>query len=370
MTALAADRMTPQRAGVDYVYPVAAATTIYTGSLVVLDAAGNAKPGTTATGLVAAGRAEHQVANPGLAGAEQVRVRRGVYRWVNSAAGDLIGAAEVNRACYIVDDQTVAKTSAGGTRSPAGLVVAVDEAGVWVDMSYQAVVAAAGALLPANNLSDVASAATARANLGATATGAALFTAANAGAGRTALGLGTLAVQNAPAAGAAAGTGVAVAESAGVVQRTTFTLTGVQVATTDVAGTCGYGGLKIYDFPAGLIQVLGAVTDLTLAAAAGIGATAALVGSLGTATAAGDNATLTGTEADIVPSTACPLVAGAGTMKGRSTAGTMAAGVFDGTSAAKALYLNFALPDADSSGNSTVTATGTIIVTWINHGDN
>lgn len=44
------------------------------------------------------------------------------------------------------------------------------------------------ALLAANNLSDVGSAATARSNLGATATGVSLFTAANAAAAATAIG--------------------------------------------------------------------------------------------------------------------------------------------------------------------------------------
>lgn len=47
---------------------------------------------------------------------------------------------------------------------------------------------AAGALLAANNLSDLAAVATARTNLGGTATGVALFTAANAAAAATAVG--------------------------------------------------------------------------------------------------------------------------------------------------------------------------------------
>ena len=167
MTALTSDRNTPQRPGTDFSFPVAASTTIYAGSLVVLDGLGNAKPGGVATGLITVGRAERRVVNAGLAGAEVVPVQRGIFRWGNSAAGDLITAAEIGDACYIVDDQTVAKTSAGGTRSPAGLVVDVDDIGVFVDTGWHMIAAAAGGLVAASNLSDVANAATARANIGA-----------------------------------------------------------------------------------------------------------------------------------------------------------------------------------------------------------
>ena len=37
--------------------------------------------------------------------------------FANSASGDLITAAEVGSDCYIVDDQTVAKTNGSSTRS-------------------------------------------------------------------------------------------------------------------------------------------------------------------------------------------------------------------------------------------------------------
>jgi hypothetical protein len=46
MTALTADRDTPMRDGDSYSYPMAAATEIFAGSLVVLDASGNAEPAT------------------------------------------------------------------------------------------------------------------------------------------------------------------------------------------------------------------------------------------------------------------------------------------------------------------------------------
>ena len=53
--ALTSDRHTTRRDGVENTDPVAADTTIHAGALVVLDASGNAEPGSAATGLTARG---------------------------------------------------------------------------------------------------------------------------------------------------------------------------------------------------------------------------------------------------------------------------------------------------------------------------
>jgi hypothetical protein len=167
MSALTADRQTLRKPGENYDYPVAAGVKIYAGALVVLNATGYAKPGVTGTGLVAVGRAEMYVDNTnGNDGDVRVSVRIGVYHWANSSAENAITIAEIGDVCYVVDDQTVAKTNGSGTRSPAGIVDDVDATGVWVRMGYQALTAPAGALVATANLSDVANAATARGNLG------------------------------------------------------------------------------------------------------------------------------------------------------------------------------------------------------------
>lgn len=133
MTALTRDRNTPRIEGDRYGDPVAADTVIYAGSLACLDASGNAVPGATATTLTARGRAEELADNTGgAAGDVTVTVRPGTYRWANSAAADAITRAEIGDDCYIVDDQTVAKTNGGSTRSLAGKIVDVDADGVWV----------------------------------------------------------------------------------------------------------------------------------------------------------------------------------------------------------------------------------------------
>lgn len=184
MTALAKDRNTPYRAGEDFSFPVAATKKLFAGSLVALSATGYATPGAAALGLIAVGVAEEQVDNSaGADGAKTVHVRRGLFRFTNSGGGDAIARTEVGQACYIVDDQTVAKTDGGGARSPAGFVEDVDDDGVWVLVGFGPVASPAGALLAANNLSDVAAAATARANLGANKVSLELLAADLAGAG-------------------------------------------------------------------------------------------------------------------------------------------------------------------------------------------
>jgi hypothetical protein len=137
MTALTADRDTQRRENLLRNFPVAAGAKIFAGSLVCLNATGFATKGAVATTLQAVGRAEVQADNTGGAdGAQRVDVMSGIFRFANSAAGDLIALTEVDKPCYIVDDQTVAKTNAGATRSQAGIVRDVDAGGVWVEIGY------------------------------------------------------------------------------------------------------------------------------------------------------------------------------------------------------------------------------------------
>lgn len=137
MTALAADRPTPNRTGELLELPAAAAKKFFAGALACLDAAGRATPGATATTLKGLGRVEAYADNSaGAAGALTVKIRMGCFRWANSASTDAITTAEIGTDCYVVDDQTVAKTSGTDTRSIAGKVVDVDAQGVWVRSGF------------------------------------------------------------------------------------------------------------------------------------------------------------------------------------------------------------------------------------------
>lgn len=135
MTALADNRAIPQwgTTGIPHVlnFPQKGTTTIFQGGLCVLNA-GYLAPGTVATGLIAVGVASALSKNTGADGAVNAECEAGVFPFKNSASGDLIAQADVGGDCFIVDDQTVAKTSATNTRSKAGKVIAVDANYVWV----------------------------------------------------------------------------------------------------------------------------------------------------------------------------------------------------------------------------------------------
>lgn len=219
------------------------------------------------------------------------------------------------------------------------------------------------------------------------------------------------------AVGTINGTGVTLTGeyTTGIVKQTVIRLDSVVITMTDDGANGSIGSLKVYDMPAGLIRILGARTKMTATAAAGISATGTLKHSLGTAAAATTDA-LTLTKANIIPSTNTTLSSSAGAVAGVSAAtaivaltdssgGTASdtipaqtgsyveatqettvaslAGkineivarltlqgnglglVVNGISSAADIYLNFGVADGDSSANSTVTVTGTIIIDWM-----
>ncbi|WP_437759492.1 hypothetical protein [Sorangium sp. So ce1389] len=99
------------------------------------NASGYAVPASTSAGLIAVGVAQEPVTNSGADGSKLVLVHPGVFPFANSSAGDQITVADLYKVCYLVDDQTVAKTSGSGSRSIAGIVIAIDSAGVHVLIS-------------------------------------------------------------------------------------------------------------------------------------------------------------------------------------------------------------------------------------------
>lgn len=173
--------------------------------------------------------------------------------------------------------------------------------------------------------------------------------------------------------GTKAGTAVTADETGlGNVHTTVLTFAAQAIALTDVPGTVAYGGMKVYDFPEGAILFKGAVADLAVAkSSSGVNADWEGDFSLGTASAAGD-ASLTIAEADLIPSTGTPAAdQGATTAKGVSTSNE-APKILDGTAAAKSVYLNFLVDDADHDVTTTpcnLVVTGTITISWERLGD-
>ena len=134
------DILTQKVAPEDQVLPsliqigVEAATTIYGGTLVMVDASGYAVPAaasTTGAPGKDVGRCERQVVNTtaagggaGAAGALQVLVDRGAY-WYALNADSTVTIASFGQNVYASDDSTVSLSDGGGQRPYAGYLICV-----------------------------------------------------------------------------------------------------------------------------------------------------------------------------------------------------------------------------------------------------
>jgi hypothetical protein len=126
-----AARNTDERPGEFLCLPMAAGKIIYKGTIVAIDALGNANPGANTVGLVVMGLAHETVDNSaGDAGDLTINVKRGVFKLANSA-GSALTAAYVGTIAMVEDDETVATAASNSIK--AGLVVEVESDGVWID---------------------------------------------------------------------------------------------------------------------------------------------------------------------------------------------------------------------------------------------
>jgi hypothetical protein len=170
--------------------------------------------------------------------------------------------------------------------------------------------------------------------------------------------------------GAKAGSTVTAVENGdGVLHRTTLTLTATPITLTDDPGNGQYGGVKVYDFPAGNILVLGAIVDVDLTL---VGAqwTDAAEGDVGLGTAAPSVGTaLATTKQNIITTT--PIAAMTDQV-GAIDCQSVAAGIPLATAAASDadLYLNVRIDDqAAHTTAANNLMTGTVVFTWVNLGD-
>ncbi len=146
MTALSADRATDQ-IGIEQAlirnFGVKGGEKIFAGGIVAL-LAGVAAAGATATGLTCVGRAEEDADNSGGAdGALTINVMRGIFRYDNDGA-DAVTAADIGNDCYLIDDQTVAKTD--GTDIAAEILGSGDGTAKIFNFTLAALPASAGSL--------------------------------------------------------------------------------------------------------------------------------------------------------------------------------------------------------------------------------
>lgn len=185
------DRSTPSIIAV----AVAAAADIIQGTLVGLDSSGYLVKADEDSSIRIIGMAEESKDNTdGSNGDLTCNVRMGVFKWANSAGVDALSRIHVGETCYAVDNQTVGRSSLGGTRPPAGIVVEVESDGVFVETHLGVAVAPLAqtiTLLAGADLSSVGKIA-----VKVNSSGKAVA----AGAGEHAIGV----LQNAPAADAVA----------------------------------------------------------------------------------------------------------------------------------------------------------------------
>lgn len=160
----------------------------------------------------------------------------------------------------------------------------------------------------------------------------------------------------------------------GIVHKTVLTCTATPITITDDADVAQYGGVKVYDFPEGMLCTMGAVIDGAVTG----GVTGTIINTwaggvaLGTATAT-TGATLTGTEADILPEVdVAAATAKVATVDAVSVATALTesgARWLDGTGTAKDLFLNLVVDDDVTHTAGSATFTGTITFIWIILGD-
>ena len=168
--------------------------------------------------------------------------------------------------------------------------------------------------------------------------------------------------------GAATGSGVTAVEYGnGTVHKTVITLTAASFGVLDEAEAGQYGGIKLYDLPAGNVVFLGATidADITLVGEEWLDNAEGDVG-LGTTVVTNADALAT-TEQNIIPTTAvAALVAQVGPINASSadTATVNAAGGTDTD-----IILNVRVDDNAAHIAATATVTGTVTIVWASTGD-
>ena len=155
----------------------------------------------------------------------------------------------------------------------------------------------------------------------------------------------------------------------GIVRQTKLTLSAV--AQSVVNGT-EYQSSKLYDFPEGAIQILGAYGSIAQTTTSTIATTlnSGVTGALALGTAAASATTLSSTMANVAPSIAfatSTVINVAGTAVTPFLAAPI---ILNGTGTAIDLYLNTAYATTgDVDADATQTLSGTLYITWINLGD-
>lgn len=176
--------------------------------------------------------------------------------------------------------------------------------------------------------------------------------------------------------GAKNGSTVTVKETfVGPYRQTILTLVNTPVAITSTTTANGFGGVKVYDFPAGHINVLGTVGDLSISVASAEQANFtdnAPEGDIGIGSVIIANADAMGTDAtDDDYATATAFAMTAFTDASVTLPPDAASYKLDGTGTAKDVNVNVLVDaaDIDDDASTEVLVSGTIRICWLALGD-
>lgn len=168
-----------------------------------------------------------------------------------------------------------------------------------------------------------------------------------------------------------AGKCTAVEQLSGIIHKTILTLSLTGDNDLDLAGDADNGvGVKIYDFPAGRILLLGAMIDAEVVCNDAFNANPNDVFKVGAGSVSATQAAegdLTLTEQDIIPATTIDTQ-GNTVLTNALKAALAASAQFDGTSSALDLFINAAILNASTTKAVTIALTGRLTLYWINLG--
>lgn len=138
--------------------------------------------------------------------------------------------------------------------------------------------------------------------------------------------------------------------------------------TVDGATGVGFGSVVIGDFPVGNILFLGAVSYMRFTGPTSAGLTDTYDGDYGIGTTPASDATITGTDVDIIGSTALGAATAEVSPNARGTGVTQA--IFDNTDGSLEINLNLLIDDASISADDVIfSVTGQVYILYSVLGD-
>lgn len=152
------------------------------------------------------------------------------------------------------------------------------------------------------------------------------------------------------------------------ITKQTFAFSGVALTVNGASGV-GFGSAVIGDLPAGNILILGAVAYVQFDSAGGqAGLVDTWNGDFGIGSTPAGDATLTGADVDVIPSTPTTVAASEDAPRTRGAGGTQS--VLDNTDGSLELNLSLLIDDADISADGVaLTATGELYLSYVVLGD-